>query len=61
MAYIKKKKDNSYLITVSCGRDSSGKKISRSITYRPELLTAKGNPRDRCSHPEGRPLLCCRL
>lgn len=45
MAYIKKKKDNSYLITVSCGRDSSGKKISRSITYRPELLTAKGNPR----------------
>lgn len=45
MAYIKPKKDNTYLITVSCGRDSSGKKISRSTTYRPELLTAKGNPR----------------
>lgn len=43
MAYIKKKKDNAYLITVSCGRDSTGKKISRSITYYPELFTAKGN------------------
>lgn len=43
MAYIKKKKDNAYLITVSCGRDSEGKKISRSVTYYPELFTAKGN------------------
>lgn len=45
MAYIKKKKDNAYLITVSCGRDSSGRKITRSVTYRPDLLTAKGNPK----------------
>lgn len=45
MAYIKKKKDNAYLVTVSCGRDSTGKKISRSVTYYPELLTAKGNPK----------------
>lgn len=43
MAYIRKKKDNAYLITVSCGRDSTGKKITRSVTFRPELLTAKGN------------------
>lgn len=43
MAYIKKKKDHAYLITVSCGRDSTGKKISRSVTYRPELLTKKGH------------------
>ena len=45
MAYIRKRNDNSYLITVSCGRDSSDRKISRSVTYKPELLTAKGNPR----------------
>lgn len=45
MAYIKKKKDNAYLITVSCGRDSEDRKITRSVTYRPELLTAKGNPK----------------
>lgn len=45
MAYIKKKKNNAYLITVSCGRDSSGRKITRSVTYYPDLLTAKGNLR----------------
>lgn len=43
MAYIKEKKDHMYLITVSCGRDFSGKKITRSVTYKPELVTAKGN------------------
>ena len=43
MAYIKKKKDDAYLITVSCGRDSSGKKITRSTTFSPEIFTAKGN------------------
>lgn len=43
MAYIKKKKDDAFLITVSCGRDSTGKKISRSITFYPELFTGKGN------------------
>lgn len=45
MAYIKKKKDNAYLITVSCGRDSMDKKITKSVTFRPELLTAKGHPK----------------
>ncbi len=42
-AYIKKKKNGSYLITVSCGRDSKDKKITRSTTFRPELFTAKGH------------------
>lgn len=41
----KKKKNGSYLITVSCGRDSKDRKVSRSITYRPELFTAKGHPK----------------
>ena len=45
MAYIKRKKDNAYLITVSCGRDSMDKKITKSVTFRPELLTAKGHPK----------------
>ena len=49
MAYIKKKKDNAYLITVSCGRDSSDKKISKSVTFRPELLTAKGHPKSEAT------------
>ena len=44
-AYIKKKDNGSYLITVSCGRDSQDKKITRSTTYRPDLLTAKGHPK----------------
>lgn len=43
MASIKKRGENSYLITVSCGYDFSGKKIFRTTTYRPELVTAKGN------------------
>lgn len=45
MAYIKRKQNGSYLITVSCGRDSQDKKITRSTTFKPELLTAKGNPK----------------
>ncbi len=49
MAYIKKKNHEAYLITVSCGRDSKGKKISRSITYKPDLFTAKGNPKSESS------------
>ncbi|MFR4551603.1 MAG: hypothetical protein ACLT5A_12940 [Clostridiaceae bacterium] len=48
MASIKKTGDNSYQITVSCGYDSAGKKIRRK-TYKPELLTTKGNPKAR--HP----------
>ena len=42
MAYIKKKSGSAYLITVSCGRDSAGKKITRSVTFTPELLTKTG-------------------
>lgn len=42
MAYIKKKSRSAYLITVSCGRDSVGKKITRSVTFTPELLTKTG-------------------
>ncbi|MDO4340927.1 MAG: phage integrase SAM-like domain-containing protein [Eubacteriales bacterium] len=42
MASIKKRGD-SYLITVSCGYNSQGKKITRNTTYHPELFTAKGN------------------
>ena len=42
MAYIKKKSGSAYLITVSCGRDSVGKKITRSVTFTPELLTKTG-------------------
>lgn len=45
MAYIKRKQNGSYLVTVSCGRDSQDKKITRSTTFKPELLTAKGNPK----------------
>lgn len=45
MAYIKQKPNGSYLITVSCGRDSQDKKITRSTTYRPELFTSKGHPK----------------
>ena len=44
-AYIKKKKNGSYLITVSCRHDSQDKKITRSTTFRPELFTAKGHPK----------------
>lgn len=45
MAYIKQKSNGSYLITVSCGRDSKDKKITRSTTFRPELFTSKGHPK----------------
>lgn len=45
MAYIKKKANGSYLITVSCGRDSQDKKITRSTTFKPDLYTEKGNPK----------------
>jgi len=41
MAYIKKR-GNSYLIRVSVGYDSRGKKITRSTTYKPEYTTATG-------------------
>ena len=41
MAYIKKR-GNSYLIRVSVGYDSCGKKITRSTTYKPEYTTATG-------------------
>lgn len=40
MASIRKRGD-SYQITVSCGRDAQDRKITRSVTYRPELHTAK--------------------
>ena len=40
---------NSYQITVSCGYDSAGKKIRRKTTYKPELLTTKGNPKSEAS------------
>lgn len=45
MASIKKTGENTYQITVSCGYDSTGKKIRRKTTYKPELLTRKGNPK----------------
>lgn len=41
MAYIEKRGSN-YLIRVSVGYDSKGKKITRSTTYRPEYTTATG-------------------
>lgn len=44
MASIRKRGD-SYQITVSCGRDSQYRKISRTTTYKPELYTAKGHPK----------------
>lgn len=44
MASIRKR-GNSYQITVSCGRDSQDRKITRTVTYRPELYTAKGHPK----------------
>lgn len=43
MASIKKTGENSYQIIVSCGYDSSGKKIRKKTTFKPELLTTKGN------------------
>ena len=46
MASIKKTGENTYQITVSCGYDSTGKKIRRKTTYKPELLTKKGNPKN---------------
>ncbi len=46
MASIKKTGENTYQITVSCGYDSAGKKIRRKTTYKPELLTKKGNPKN---------------
>ncbi len=42
MASIRKR-GNSYQITVSCGRDTQDRKITRTVTYRPELCTAKGH------------------
>ncbi len=45
MAYIKKKKNGSYLITVSCGRDEEDNKISKSCTFKPDPLTDKGRPK----------------
>ena len=47
MAYIKKKSESAYLITVSCGRNSVGKKITRSVTVTPELLTKTGKQKAR--------------
>lgn len=47
MAYIKKKSESAYLITVSCGRNSVGKKITRSVTFTPELLTKTGKQKAR--------------
>jgi len=44
MASIKKR-GNSYLVTVSCGRDSQYKKITKTATFRPDLYTARGNPK----------------
>ena len=43
MAYIKQKPNGSYLITVSCGRDSQDRKITRSTTFKPDFFTAKGH------------------
>lgn len=44
MASIRKR-GNSYQITVSCGRDSMDRKITRTATFKPELYTAKGHPK----------------
>lgn len=44
MASIRKRGD-SYQITVSCGRDSQYRKITRTTTYKPEPYTAKGHPK----------------
>ena len=41
MAQIEKRGD-SYRIRVSVGYDASGRKISRSTTFKPNLLTATG-------------------
>ena len=43
MASIKQTGENSYQITVSCGYDSTGKKIRKKTTFKPELFTDKGN------------------
>lgn len=43
MASIKQTGENAYQITVSCGYDSSGKKIRKKTTFKPELFTSKGN------------------
>ena len=43
MASIKQTSENSYQITVSCGYDSTGKKIRKKTTFKPELFTDKGN------------------
>lgn len=40
-----RKRGESYQITVSCGRDSQDKKITRTTTYKPDLYTAKGHPK----------------
>lgn len=46
MAYIKKRGDT-YLITVSDGRDAEGKKITRSATFRPDPeLTDRQNQKN---------------
>lgn len=49
MASIKRTGNNTYQITVSCGYSSSGRKIRRKTTYKPDLLTAKGNPKSEAS------------
>ena len=55
MASIRKR-GNSYQITVSCGRDTQDRKITRTVTYRPELCTPKGHLKsERSCH------ICCRL
>lgn len=41
MASISKKDNGSYLITVSLGRDASGKQIHKKTTYRPEAKSEK--------------------
>ena len=41
MASISKKDNGSYLITVSLGRDSSGKQILKRTTYKPEAKSEK--------------------
>ena len=42
MASIRKR-GNAYQIEVACGYDSTGKKIRRTTTFRPDPLTAKGH------------------
>lgn len=44
MASIRKR-GNSYQITVSCGRDSMDRKITRTVTFKPDPCTAKGHPK----------------